>query len=151
MAKVVYIDGLTSQEFMFANAYVKCCNLVYSAFIAGCSGFKEKKEFIDLTKKEINQLQVRSSQLMKSQRVIDYIADLCQKEAEAGKVAELREILETLTAIIRRVKKEPKNAKVANTAIKAMELLVKYYPEFESRDKKEDDLKFYRGVEDESC
>ena len=150
MGNVVPFDGLSSQEFMFANAYVKCTNTVYSAYVAGCYGYKEEKEFINLDKKELHKLRVRGNQLAKKQKVREYLADLCQKEAEEGKIAELKEILQTLTEIIRRTRKEPKSVKVANTAIKAMELLVKYYPEFENGNKEQEDLKFYRGVENES-
>jgi len=142
-------DKLTQQEEIFCQWYYRTIDTVLSAYKAGMMDFfKDEIEFSKLDKKQRKKLSSNASYTLKKQHVRERISFLAGQEAEKSKKASLEECLAFVTSIMRKAKNENlSNIFTIREAIKAVEILLKHFPDYEKGAKKQDSIIFARERE----
>lgn len=132
----------------FLKYYLSTSNGTYSAYMAGVSKINQFFKYEDLTYKQKQILSRRATLFLRNAKIKKELKANIESLGKVSRIADLNEVLETLTLIIRRVKQEPKNSECHKTAIRAMELLVRHYPDFDNpSNEKDEKITFSRGNE----
>lgn len=140
------LSEITPQEEIFCQHYVITVDSTYSAYQSGMSNsIKLDVEYENLTLKQRKSLSRLGNIALKKDIVKQRISEIARIEAEKNSCATLEEILSYLTIIIRRSKNKLDNIMLINSAIKAIETLIKRYPDF-AEGEKEQKYYFKRGV-----
>lgn len=123
----------TPQEEIFCQFYILTVDAIASAYHAGFgNNIKSEKTLDELTFKERRSLSAFACRALKRPIIAARISELARIHAEKYACATLDEILQYLTSCIRKSKDNMNNINLMNSAIKAVEVLIKRYPEFSS-------------------
>lgn len=146
MKDPIVLYEITPQEEIFCQHYVISINTVFSAYHSGmCSSIKDDVKFDDITIKERGALQKAGNRALNKNTVKKRISEIATIEATKNSCATLDEILSYLTICIRQSKDNIKNTLYMNSALKAIDVLIKRYPDFHESSKTES-MHFRRGV-----
>ena len=147
MGDVVSLFSVTAQEEIFIQHYLISVNRAEAAYNSGfCDILNEYNSFEQVPSKQIKYLEQAAARCLKKEEVRNRISLLAKEHAEKNGSADLTEIMSYLTSVIRMSKQnEFKNIMLVNAAIKAIETLIKRYPNFENSEK-QDAIIFDRGI-----
>lgn len=147
---ITFLYEITPQEEIFCQYYLLTCNLTESAYHAHMLDLKNKVEYDKLDLKQQKNLNTMARRAIEKNKVKERISFLAKEAAEKNSCASLEEIMGFLTTIIRKSKENGyKNIMLLNSAIKAVETLIKRYPNFEGSAQQEK-IVFNRGVKNGS-
>ena len=156
MGQLIHLYNISSQDEIFCQNYVISIDASFSAYSSGlCQNIKpDEIKYNDLTTRQRNTLCKAGSRLLHRKEIKLRISEISRLEAEYNNSASLEEILNYLTLCVRKSKSnirdsEESNAKIntslIRSAIEAINVLIKRYPDFAEGEKKEP-IVFNRGV-----
>lgn len=145
--KVITLYDLHPQEEIFVQYYINTGSSPISAYWANMlDNIKGKKSYDELTLSDIKNLRKVGNLALKKPVVKERISQLVEKRAKENSISDLDELLRYLTTVIRQSKENLNNIPLINSAIRAIELLSKRYPEFQGKEDttKNEKYNFYR-------
>lgn len=129
--KVVTLFDVTAQEEIFCQYFLQTGSATDSAYWSGMlSNVKAEKPLIELTKQQYKDLNKMGNVALKKERVKKRISQLAEEHAKKYAIAGLDELLQYLSTVIRNSRENLNNVPLANAAIRAIETMIKRYPEF---------------------
>lgn len=150
MGNIINLRDITAQEEIFIQYFLVSGNVSESAYHANMLNIKDEfVEYKDVTTKRIKELHTTGNRCLKKDKVKERISILAQEAAERNSCATLDEILAYLTTIIRKSKENFNNTNLINSAISAINTLIKRYPNFEGSAGAEEKIIFKRGASNE--
>jgi len=150
MGKVIdIIYTITAQEEIFCQWYSQTVDNVLSAYNAGFVNLiKNSIPLDELTTRHRKNLSEAGNRALKKKEIKLRISQLTGDYAKKHKKAQLEEILSFLTSVMRKSKNEGlDNIFSIREALKAIEILIKHYPDFEKGAGTEDKYTFSRRRE----
>lgn len=139
---IVSILDVTAQEEIFCQYFLQTGSATDSAYWSGMLlNLKAEKNIDELTNQEYKDLNKMGKAALKKDRVKKRISQLAEEKARKYSIAGLDELLQYLTTVIRNSRENLNNVPLANAAIRAIETMIKRYPEF-ANSKKYDDEKY---------
>lgn len=130
---VITLFEVTAQEEIFCQYFLETGIVTASAFHAGMLGqIKNDKSLDELTKQEYKDLNKMGNTALKRERVKKRVSELASERAKKYAVAGLDELLQYLSTVVRQSRENLNNVPLANAAIRAIETMIKRYPEFAS-------------------
>jgi hypothetical protein len=137
---VITLYDLTSQEEIFCQYFLQTGSAIDSAYHAGMlAGLKNEKIIDDLTLQERKNMNKMGQSCLKKVKVKKRISQLAEEHAKKYAVSGLDELLQYLTTVVRHSKSNLNNVPLANAAIRAIETMIKRYPEFANSKNYEND------------
>jgi predicted ArsR family transcriptional regulator len=132
---IITLYELHPQEEIFCQYYLQTGSAGRSAFFSCmCNNIKENiKSYDDLTLRQQKDLSTMGNKALKKPAVRKRISQMAEAAAKAYSICGLDELLQYLTMVVRESKENIRNVPLANSAIKAIEMLLKRYPEFGSK------------------
>lgn len=146
MDNVIHLYEITPQEEIFCQYYVTSVDAAYAAYHANYNNKKNDIEFKDMNIKDIATLSTFGNKVLKKPNIKKRISEITRIEVEKNNTCTLDEILEYLTICIRKSKWNLKDQNLMKNALKAAELFIKRFPDFEESKTEKDSMKFSRGV-----
>jgi phage terminase small subunit len=139
---------LVSRQIYFLDVYLSCFDVVFSAYEAGyLNNLKDRIKYKNLSKKQLTRLRETGNKLLNDDRSRKYLADSLEEKKKENDIADIDEVLTLLTIIMRRCKNTT-DTYTARESIKAMELFVKHFPEWNNETLRvEEQICFSRGTE----
>ncbi|RPJ79825.1 MAG: hypothetical protein EHM20_00100 [Alphaproteobacteria bacterium] len=133
MDNVITLYEITAQEEIFCQFYLQTVSAGRSAFYAGfLNNIKENVDsYDDLKLRQQKDLSTMGNKTLKKPAVKRRISELAEEKTKEYKCAELDELLLYLTTVIRKSKENFQNVTMINSALRAIELMLKRYPEFQ--------------------
>ena len=139
---VVTLYDITSQEEIFCQYYLQTGSATDSAYHSGMlAGLKNEKTIEDMTQQERKDMNKMGQNCLKKIKIKKRISQLADEAAKKYSISGLDELLRYLSSVVRHSKTNLNNVPLANAAIRAIETMIKRYPEFASS-KNYDDEKY---------
>ncbi|OGS41359.1 MAG: hypothetical protein A3K77_06290 [Euryarchaeota archaeon RBG_13_31_8] len=147
MSNIISLFDVEPREEIFIQYYLLNGNIAESAFHSHFLDLKNEYGEIDkLPNTRYKDLHKAGTNCLKKEKVKARISQLAAEQAQKESCASLTEIMAYLTTIIRKSKEnEYKNIMLVNSAIKAVETLIKRYPNFEGSAEQKESISFSRG------
>jgi phage terminase small subunit len=137
---VITLFEVTAQEEIFCQYFLQTALVTESAYHAGMLGqIKNDKPMSELTKQQCKDLNKMGNVALKRERVKKRISSLAEEQAKKYAVAGLDELLQYLSTVVRQSRENLNNVPLANAAIRAIETMIKRYPEFASSQNYQDE------------
>lgn len=131
--KVVTLFDVTAQEEIFCQYFLQTGSATDSAYWSGMLlNLKAEKSIEDLTAQEYKDLNKMGKTALKKANVKKRISQLAEEHAKKYAIAGLDELLQYLSTVVRNSRENLNNVPLANAAIRAIETMIKRYPEFAS-------------------
>lgn len=131
--KVVTLFDVTAQEEIFCQYFLQTGSATDSAYWSGMLlNIKAEKSIDSLTTQEYKDLNKMGKAALKKEKVKKRISQLAEEHAKKYAIAGLDELLQYLSTVVRNSKENLNNVPLASVAIRAIETMIKRYPEFAS-------------------